>query len=165
MNNLVFEEIRDEHLPEVQEIYNYFVVHTTVSFHTDPLSLDEIRVNVMNVNPRYKTFVISQNGSVQGYFLITQFKNKQAYNVTGEVTIYLKPDCVGQGIGGRALTFIEDVAITNGFQVLIATICTENEKSKHLFEKRGYVQCAHFKEIGYKFGRKLDIASYQKILS
>jgi L-amino acid N-acyltransferase YncA len=164
MDNLEFKEISDEYLPEVLKIYNYFVLNTTVSFHTEARTLAEIKESVMSKNPRYPTYMIEQENEIKGYVLITQHKNRQAYEGTGEVTIYLKPECGGQGIGGRALAFIEEIARKIGFHVLIATICTENERSKTLFEKNGYTQAAHFKEIGYKFGRRLDIWSYQKMM-
>ncbi|GKS13508.1 hypothetical protein YDYSY3_45080 [Paenibacillus chitinolyticus] len=49
------------------------------------------------------------------------------------------------------------------YDALVATIRTENERSIRLFERLGYQKCAHFKEIGRKFDRCLDIASYQKL--
>ncbi|WP_342426701.1 GNAT family N-acetyltransferase [Paenibacillus sp. FSL L8-0158] len=76
----------------------------------------------------------------------------------------MKPDCLGQGIGKQALSFIEEVAKEQGFHTLIVTICMENTRSKLLFERNGYEQCALFKEIGYEFDRRLDIGSFQKIL-
>lgn len=113
---------------------------------------------------RYKSYGIFENKEIIGYVLISQYKSKQAYDVCGEVTIYIKPNCLGQGIGKKALNFIEEVAREQGFHTLIATICMENTRSKSLFEKNGYEQCALFKEIGYKFDRRLDIGSFQKIL-
>ncbi|WP_017689002.1 GNAT family N-acetyltransferase [Paenibacillus sp. PAMC 26794] len=85
-------------------------------------------------------------------------------HICGEVTVYLKPDILGKGLGKQALRFIEKIAKEQGFHTLIATICMENTRSKSLFERNGYEQCALFKEIGYKFDRKLDIGSFQKIL-
>lgn len=159
-----FEEITEQDLTEVREIYNYYVSNTTISFHTEELNLEEIKATVMNRNPRFKSFVIKKENEIKGYVLITQYKNKQAYDFSGEVTIYLKPDIVGKGIGGTALRFIENVAREQGFYTLIATVCMENTRSKSLFEKYGYEQCAMFKGVGYKFDRRLDIGSFQKVL-
>lgn len=164
MNQISLNEITENHLLEVREIYNYYVTETTISFHTEPLSLDQIRESVINKNSKFKSFVIQKNQMIVGYVLVTQYKNKQAYDVSAEVTIYLKPDCLGLGIGKVALDFIEEEARVNGFHTLIATICTENERSEKLFTKNGYEKCAHFKRVGYKFDRSLDIASYQKLL-
>jgi L-amino acid N-acyltransferase YncA len=164
MGQPVFEEIKEEDLREVADIYNYYVQHTTVSFHTEALTLEEMREAVMRVSSIYSTYIIRLDGKITGYVLLTQHKNKQAYDACAEVTIYLKSGTIGQGIGSKALTFLEEKAKERGFHVLVATICSENERSASLFEKYGYVQCAHFKEVGFKFGRRLDIVSYQKII-
>lgn len=164
MTIVSFEEIAQIHLEEVRDIYNYYVENTTISFHTEILDLDQIKDSVININKRFKSFVIKEGNEIYGYVLITPFKSKQAYDSSGEVTLYLKPDCLGKGIGGESLKFIEGVAREQGFHTLIATICMENLRSKSLFEKNGYVQCALFKEVGYKFNRRLDIGSFQKIV-
>jgi len=163
--SLLFTEIREEHLSDVLDIYNYYVLNTTVSFHTEPLSVDEMRQSVMNDDPRFKSYVIlSWDNVIQGYVLIARHKSKPAYDSSGEISVYLKPACVGKRIGQHALRFIEKRAAELDFHVLVATVCAENERSRQLFSKNGYEQCAYFKEIGCKFGRRLDIASYQKIL-
>jgi L-amino acid N-acyltransferase YncA len=165
MSEVTFVNIAEQHLPEVLRIYNHFVLNTTVSFDMTPRTLDQIRASVINENRRYPSFVIIEEGLIKGYVLIAQHKVKQAYDATGEVTIYLNPEYVGRGLGGLALTFIEAKARTLDFHVLVATICAENDSSKYLFGKHGYSQCAHFKQVGYKFNRRLDIVSYQKILN
>mgnify|MGYP000683753428 CR=1 FL=1 len=164
VTTLTFDEIGEEYLQEVLDIYNYYVLNTTVSFHTEPLGLSDMRESVLNGETRFKSFVILQGEELQGYVLITRHKNKQAYDTSGEISIYLKPGSTGKGIGEKALHFIEQKALELEFHVLVATVCSENEQSRKLFRRNGYEQCAYFKEIGSKFGRRLDIASFQKIL-
>ncbi|CAH1190589.1 Phosphinothricin N-acetyltransferase [Paenibacillus auburnensis] len=161
---LSFEEIKEEHLAEVLDIYNYYVLNTTVSFHTEPQTLPEMRNSVLSGDPRFKSYAILQNGVLEGYVLITRHKNKQAYDTSGEISVYLKPGSSGRGIGGQALRFIEERAADLKFHVLVATVCADNEPSRRLFTRHGYEQSALFKEIGHKFGQWLDIASYQKII-
>jgi L-amino acid N-acyltransferase YncA len=163
-SGLHFAEITDEHLAGVLDIYNYYVLNTTVSFHTEPQSLAQMRQSVLNGDPRFKSYVLLRDGELQGYVLITRHKNKEAYDTSGEVSIYLKPGCGGQGLGGQSLRFIEERAAGLGFHVLVATVCADNEPSRRLFARHGYEQSALFKEIGRKFGRWLDIVSYQKII-
>ncbi|WP_150268708.1 GNAT family N-acetyltransferase [Paenibacillus tepidiphilus] len=162
---LLFVELGEEHLQETVDIYNYYVQNTTVSFHTEPLEASEMRASVLSGDTRFRSYAIVQDGDMLGYVLIARHKNKQAYDTSGEISIYLKPDQAGQGIGGKALDFIERQASELGFHVLVATVCADNEPSRRLFQRHGYEQSALFKEIGYKFGAWLDIASYQKILA
>lgn len=99
-----------------------------------------------------------------GYALLTQHKNKQAYDVTAQATIDLDLNHVGKDAGPEAVAFLEKQARERGFHGPVATVCTENERSIKMFERLGYVKCALFREVGFKFGRRLDIASYQKII-
>ena len=162
-DKIAFRVIEETDLPAMLAIYNYYVDHTTITFHTEPVTPDQFRASVKHANPRYQTFVIEENGTLSGYMLLTQHKNKQAYDVTAEVSIYLDPNGLGRGVGGLALAFLEEAGRGAGFHGLVATVCTENERSIALFERRGFEKCAHFKQVGCKFGRWLDIASYQKI--
>ena len=160
-----FEELREEHLPEVLAIYNEYIRTSTATFHEAPLTLDEMREIVFFPKPCYRTFLITRDGQTCGYCLLTNFKKREAYDVTAEVTIYLKPEFTGKGIGTPALRHLEALARQNGIHSLVAVICGENTASIHLFAKNGYRECAHYREVGKKFGRLLDIVSYQKILN
>ncbi|MFD2614249.1 GNAT family N-acetyltransferase [Paenibacillus gansuensis] len=159
-----FVTVQEHHLPVLLDIYNHYVRHTTVSFHTEPLDLEEFSSSVIAENPRFQTFVIESKQTIIGYVLTAQHKKKQAYDSTAEVTLYLDPGCLGRGVGTEALHYIEQAARRQQFHSLIATVCVENERSIRLFERQGYVRCALFREVGSKFGRRLDIASYQKLL-
>lgn len=164
MGNIRFEEIQEEHLQTVLEIYTYYVLNTTATFHAHPLSLDEMKELVMFECPKYKTYVIFDEVDICGYVILTQHKKREAYGDTAEVTVYLKHDYVGRGVGSLAVKFIEEYGIAKELHVLIATICGENSKSIKVFERNGYVKCAHYKEVGRKFGQLLDVVAYQKII-
>ncbi|MFC5653396.1 GNAT family N-acetyltransferase [Paenibacillus solisilvae] len=164
MNNLKFVEYSSVFLEEVRKTYNYYVEHTTISFDLEPYTPEQMTQLIMPLSSLYRTYVILANDAYAGYMLITQHKKKPAFNVTGEITIYLEPSCTGKGIGRPSLAFIEDVARELNFHSLIATICSENEGSVRMFTKLGYEKVSHYKEVGYKFERWLDIVVYQKIL-
>lgn len=115
-------------------------------------------------NPKYKTYVILAENELFGYVLLTQHKKREAYDTTAEVTVYLKPEWTGKGLGSLAVQYIEAFAQASEIHTLIATICGENDKSIKMFEKNGYLKCAHYKEVGKKFGNWLDVVAYQKIL-
>lgn len=165
MENYHFYEMDEKYLDEVLQIYTYYVLHTTATFHARPLTRQEMSDLVFFSSEKYKTFVLCKAEQVCGYVLITQHKNREAYDGTAEVTIYLKPSYIGQGLGSMAVKYIDDYAKKQGLHVLVATICGENEASIKLFEKNGYTKCAHYKEVGQKFGKFLDVVAYQKILS
>lgn len=165
MAAICFEEIQEKYLAEILDIYNHYVLHTTATFHAKALTLDQMREIVFFNSAKYRTYIIFSEIEICGYVLITQHKKREAYDGTAEVTIYLKPDQKGNGLGNLALNHIETFAKQQKLHVLVATICGENQASIRLFEKNGYTRCAHYREVGEKFGQRLDIVAYQKIIS
>jgi phosphinothricin acetyltransferase len=160
----MIEEYREEHLAELTEIYNYYVLNTTATWHTQPMTADDMRKLVVSGGERYKTFVLTEGRCVCGYVSIREFKPRDAYIGTAEIGIYFRPEYCGRGLGDKAVQHIETYAKSAGFHVLIAAISGENTASIRLFEKNGYEKCAHYREVGIKFGKRLDAVSYQKIL-
>lgn len=59
---------------------------------------------------------------------------------------------------------LEKMAKKTDIKVLIGVISGDNQQSIKLFEKCGFEKCAHFKKVGEKFGKILDVVAYQKIL-
>lgn len=156
--------VTERHLPAILSTYNHYVSHSTATFHTHLLTIDEMRGLVFFQNPRYRAYAIIIDDDFAGYVLLTQHKAREAYNSTAEVTIYLAPDFTGKGLGRLALSYIEGIAREIGFHALIATVCGENTQSLALFERCGYERCAHYKEVGYKFDRYLDLIALEKLL-
>ncbi|WNR46598.1 GNAT family N-acetyltransferase [Paenibacillus roseipurpureus] len=165
MSTPAFKQLETTDIPFLMDVYNYFVVHSTHSFHTEPVTLSEFTDSVIHPNSRYQTYVVQLDGKPQGYVQIMPHKKKQAYDPTGEVTIYLHPECVGKGLGSASIQFIEAIAQKRGFHSLIATVCADNAASIHMFTRNGYQQCAYYREVGFKWGRFLDIVTFQKIIS
>lgn len=163
--NITFQAAEPEHLPHILDIYSYYVLNSTATFQINPPSMEEMAQMVFFDNPRYQTFVILDAEVICGYVLLAQFKNREAYDRTAEVTIYLRPDYAGKGIGSRALQYIEEFARTRDIHVLVAVISGENQQSINLFARNGYSQCAFYRQVGQKFGQLLDVVAYQKILS
>ena len=141
-----------------------YVINTTVTFHTQVLSAEDMHAKVFFSDPIYGTFLIMEEEKIAGYCTLMPWKKQQAYRHTAEVSIYLKPDFTAKSIGSYALNYLETFAKQNDIRTLIAGCCAENTSSLKLFEKNQFVQCAYFKQVGFKFGRYLDTLYLQKIL-
>jgi phosphinothricin acetyltransferase len=159
-----FLEITEAYLSQVLDIYNHYIQNSTATFHIQPLTWEEMRRIVFFTDPRLKTYIALDREKLAGYCILGRYKEREAYAITAEVTIYLHPKYTGRGIGSQALKFIERLARQNQFHSLLSGICGENSASIKLFEKNGYTRCAHYKEVGEKFGRLLDLVYYQKLL-
>lgn len=159
-----FKAIDKAHLNKILDIYNYYVVNSTATFHLYKVSLEKITSMVTSNHPRFPSWVIIDSKQIVGFCLLHQYSDREAYDCTAEVSIYLSPDCVGRGIGRASVEFLEQNAKSLDFRTLIARISAENTKSIELFEKAGYFHCGLYKEVGIKFGRVLDVVLMQKLI-
>lgn len=159
-----FSDVLPEHLSELSEILNYYVLNSIVTFHKEPLTPEDMKGKVFFDHPYHKAFLIKEDEKIIGYCAVSQWKKQEAYRHTAEINIYLQHDYMGKGIGSIALSHSEAFAKANDIHTLIAGLCSENIPSKRLFEKNGYELCAHFKQVGHKFGRVLDVVYLQKML-
>lgn len=155
-------EMKDEDLVFVKEIYDYYILHSTAIFYLHPLTLDELRTNISIGDSRYRSFIIQYKGCPCGFCYISKFKPKEAFDITVEITIYLKPDWGGKGIGYKAMELFEPQIWKAGFHNIVALVTGGNTASIKLFEKCGYNRCAHIEEVALKFNRLLDLDIYQK---
>lgn len=147
-----------------RKLYNVYVRDTTATFQEDPVEADEFGEMMFHADRRHRAFAIREGGRLVGYCLAAPYKSRCAYRSASEVAVYLDPDVTGRGLGTRALQVLERHGREVGLHVLIAGVCTENEASCRLFLGAGYAECALFREVGQKFGRRLDVKYFQKVL-
>lgn len=157
-----FSPVKETDLAAILAIYNHYILNSTATFHSGKLSRDDLEEFLFIAHPKYPSFLITENGEMIGYCFLTQYKKRQAYDRSAELSIYLKPEYTGKGIGLSALSHLEAAAKEAGIHVLVGTICGENQASIRLMEKAGFSKCAHLKNIGEKFGKVLDVVMYQK---
>jgi phosphinothricin acetyltransferase len=157
-----YSPVTNSDLPAILAIYNHYILNSTATFHSGILSENDLEEFLFASHPKYPSFLIKDNDKMIGYCFVTHYKKRQAYDRSAEVSIYLKPEFTGKGIGLSALNHLETAAKMAGIHVLVGTICGENHASIRLMEKAGYLRCAHLKNIGEKFGKILDVVMFQK---
>lgn len=162
--NVELIDLQENNYAFVREIYNHYVENTTVTFGTEKISIGELKQTIFTDHPKYKSYLIKSDGEICGFCYFSQYRKRQAYDRTAEVTIYLKSSFTGNGIGKHTLELLKTNAYKIGFKVLIAIITAENGQSVGLFEKCGFEKCAHFRSVGEKFNRVLDVVAYQIVL-
>jgi len=157
-----FREITASDFPVIKEIYDWYIENSTATFHTEPIQVKELQEFIFVNHPLYKSFLVLYDHEVAGYCFLTYYKKRQAYDRTAEVTLYLKREFHLKGVGRAVMDFLEMQAKAVGLKNLMGIITGENHGSIALFEKSGYTKCAHFKNVGEKFDRILDVVAYQK---
>jgi phosphinothricin acetyltransferase len=164
MDELTFQPAAENDLAAMLELYNFYIMNTTATFDHGKITPEEFRQRLFIGHEKYKTYLIRLGDDTVGFCFLTQYRKKAAYDRTAEIGLYLKPEFTGKGIGRLVVTFLEEIAVSKGIGVIIASISGENTASIKLFQKMGYEKCAHYKQVGEKFGRFVDVVDYEKIL-
>lgn len=153
-----------KYLEDALFIYQWYVKNSTATFQIHDSTLTEMHELLFFTDPTYRSFAVLENTRCIGYGIITQFKKREAFDRTAEITIYLETTATRKGYGREVLEYLEEFARTQGFHALVALISGENTGSCKLFARNGYTQCAQYREVGFKFNRWIDLVCYEKIL-
>ena len=150
---------------EIAAIYNHYVEHTTISFETEVVDVDEMRCCIDDVSSIYPYFVsVDDDGRIEGYCYAHRWKERAAYHATLETTVYLRPDCCGRGLGRKLMNRLIGECRERGVHALIACITADNHASVALHKCLGFEAVSHFREVGCKFGRRLDVIDMELLL-
>ena len=157
-------EVRPDDAAQIAGIYNRYILETTISFETQPLSAEDMRKRIEEISSYFPYLVAENNGKLIGYCYAHPWKERAAYCKTLETTIYLASEAKGRGLGTRLMTQLIKECRNRGYHALIACITAENEESCQFHERLGFKKVSHFEQVGQKFGRWLDVADYELIL-
>lgn len=149
-------------LSELLEIYNYEVEYGISTFDLHKKTLDE-RKSWFKAHTQslYPILVLEQDGHVAGYSSLSPYREKEAYKSTVELSVYIHPKYRGRGIASALLCEILSYARYNkNIHTVISVITSGNIASQKLHEKFGFDFCGTIKEVGFKFGKYLDIDNY-----
>lgn len=152
-------------LEQILVIYNDIILHTTAVYDYDPHTL-EMRREWFNTKQQqgFPVYVAEEEGKIFGFSSIGPFRNWAGYKYTVENSVYVDSAHRGKGIAKLLMPPIIDAAKLMGIHVIVAGIDASNESSIRLHQLFGFVEVAHFKEVGFKFGRWLDLKFMQLIV-
>jgi phosphinothricin acetyltransferase len=153
-------------LPQLLEIYNDIILTTTAVYDYRPHTL-EMRRQWFEAKREqgFPVFVAEEEDGIVGFSSIGPFRNWAAYKYSVENSIYVSKEKRGKGIGKLLLPPLIDAAKKLEMHTIIAGIDATNEPSLKLHKSFGFEEVAHFKQVGYKFERWLDLKFLQLILS
>lgn len=163
-------EIRDAQpadIPDIREIYNYYVSNSVVTLDEKKWSLAKWREKFDHLRKLDLPFLVAQGptGQILGYALAQPWAGKSAYRYTLEDSIYLGQAAAGKGLGRDLLQALIEACEARGIRELVAVISDKGaEGSIALHEKLGFVEVGRMGKVGFKFGRWLGTVYLQKSL-
>jgi|SRR5687768_15109829 len=158
-------EAADPDLPEILAIYNDVIATSTAVFIETPVALDDRREWLRLRNEQgYPVIVAVDETGIAGYGTFGDFRAWPGYRFTVEHSVHVRADRRAHGIGAAIVAELVRRAKAMGKHVMIAGIDADNIASLRLHERLGFERVAHFREVGWKFGRWLDLVFMQRRL-
>lgn len=152
-------------LAGILEIYNHAIIHTTAVYNYNAHTLDMRRQWWEEKKLAGQPILVAVlNNQVLGFASYGPFRAWAAYKYSFESSVYIHPNFQGKGLGKKLVQQLIEVAKKDKVHTLVAGIDAENQASIILHQKLGFEAVGHFKQVGYKFGRWLDLVFYQLLL-
>ncbi len=146
----------------IARIYNHYILNTVITFEEDAVTPTEMSGRIAKVQAASLPYLVEErDGQVIGYAYAGRWHERSAYRYSVETTIYLDADHVGKRIGGTLYAVLLAQLKERGLHIAIGGIALPNAGSVALHEKLGFRKVAHYREVGFKFNRWIDVEYWQ----
>jgi phosphinothricin acetyltransferase len=156
----------DAHAAPILEILNDAIVNSTALYDYKPRTMDNM-VSWFKTKESGRFPVIGavdEQGTLLGFASYGTFRAWPAYKYSVEHSIYIHPAHRGKGLGFKLMHRLIEAASAQNYHVMVGGIDVTNAASIALHERLGFTHAGTIREAGFKFGRWLDLAFYQKVL-
>lgn len=119
MNETIIRVATPGDVYDILTIYNEGISDRIATLETTTKDLDYMRDWLNKHTDRYKVIVAELDGKVIGWASLNQYNSREAYRGVADLSVYIKREYRGKGIGGRLLTFIESVAKEYEFHKIV----------------------------------------------
>jgi phosphinothricin acetyltransferase len=166
MSSLVIRPARLADIPPITAIYAHAVTYGTASFEIEPPGEQDMAERLRTlIDGDFPYLVAESGGAVRGYAYAGPYRARIAYRYTLENSVYVAPDCHGQGIGRALVDRLVSQAGARGFRQMIAVIGDSAQAASiALHRATGFKMIGTFANVGFKFGRWLDTVLMQRPL-
>jgi L-amino acid N-acyltransferase YncA len=152
-------------LPAILAIYNDAVLNTTAIWNETPVDLDNRRAWYEARQAQgYPVLVAGGEGTPVAYGSFGDFRPFDGYRFTVEHSVYVAEEARRRGIAAALIEALAANAAALGKHVMVAGIAADNEASIRLHRKLGFIETGRMPEVGFKFGRWLDLVLMQRRL-
>jgi phosphinothricin acetyltransferase len=155
---------RETDVERLTEIYNHYILNSPATFDIEPFTVAQRRewFSHYRLTGRHRVFVAERAGVVAGAAWSSQFRPKEAYDTTVEVSVYCASEATGLGLGTRLYAALFAALESEPIHRAIAGITQPNDASVKLHERFGFRQVALMTEVGQKFGKFWDVAWFER---
>lgn len=151
-------------LAAINDVYNHYVLHSTCTYQEEPETLESRRQWFSRHDDKHPVIVAEAGGQVVGWGSLSAYHARSAFRHTVEDSVYVHHQHHRHGIGSLLLEGLIARARSLGHCAVIAGIDGEQMASVALHGKFHFEKAGRLKQVGFKFGRWLDVIYMELIL-
>ena len=150
---------------DIAYIYNFYIATSHATFEVEPVDGAEMIRRIEESWVAGYPFLVCEDGEeIVVYAYGHAFRARPAYMHSVEVSVYVRPGCTETNIGTTLYEALFEEIKKGDFHAAIAGISLPNDASVRFHEKFGFEKVAHFREVGRKFDRWIDVGYWERIL-
>jgi L-amino acid N-acyltransferase YncA len=149
---------------QIAEIYNYYILNSISTFEESPVSTEEMSQRIQTTITTLPWVVYEEDDQILGYAYASPWKARSAYLHSAEITVYLKHRETNKGLGKKLYSELIQRLKELNYRTIIGGIALPNDASIALHEKLRFEKVAHFKKVGFKFNRWIDVGYWQLLV-
>ena len=155
------------HSAPILAIFNEAIANSTALYDYRPRAAESmVGWFEAKAKGRYPVIGLEDDaGTLVGFGSYGSFRAWPAYKYTVEHSVYVHQDHRGKGLGLALMERLIEAARAQDLHVMVGGIDASNAVSIRLHEQLGFRHCGTVAQAGFKFGRWLDLAFYQRILA
>lgn len=154
---------RDD-LETIRQIYNEGIEDRVATLERDPKSADEMARWWAQHDGRYVVLVAHDGGEIAGWTSLNPFSDRCAHANVADLSVYVRRNRRGQGVGRALLTRLVEYARRGGFHKIVLHALNGNESGKRLYRSCGFREVGVFEEHGIVDGTYVDVVAMERLL-
>jgi L-amino acid N-acyltransferase len=145
-------------------IYNNAIATLTAVFEYQPYSPEKLREWLSSkTDAGCPVLVADVDQRLAGFATYGTFRARPAYKYSVEHSVYVAEQARRRGVARALMQALVADARSRGFHTMIGGVVADNLPSLRFHASLGFVEVGHFREVGYKFGRWLDLKFLQLV--
>jgi L-amino acid N-acyltransferase YncA len=150
-------------LESILNIYNQGIEDRIATLEEDEKDIGYMTDWFNNHNGRFAVMVVENSDEIVGWASLNPYSNRCAYAGVADLSIYIRRDHQGKGVGSLLLKEIERTAVKNQFNKIVLFTFPFNTLGQGLYRKNGYREVGVFKNQGKIEGRFVDVMIMEKV--
>ncbi len=164
MSNITIRMATLEDAEEILNIYEPYILNTTISFEYDKVPLPKFKERMEKIMLQFPWLVIHVAGKMAGYAYCSPHLERAAFAWDCECTVYIASEYQHRGIASTLYQILFELVKQQGYYNIYALICDSNRSSINLHKKHGFREVGTYYKTAYKLGEWRNLMVLEKQL-